>query len=46
MIINAIDSRTLASFPFPLTERRGDSIDVEVIGPTDSLSDLVEILDD
>ena len=25
---------------------RGDSIDVEVVGPADSLSELVEILDD
>ena len=34
------------SFTFVLADGRGDSIDIEVMGPTDSLSELVEILDD
>ena len=33
-------------FTFVLANGRGDSIDIEIVGPTDSLSKLVEILDD
>ena len=33
-------------FTFVLADGRGDSIDIEAMGPTDSLSELVEILDD
>ncbi len=33
-------------FTFVLADGRGDSIDIEVVGLTDSLSELVEILDD
>jgi hypothetical protein len=35
-----------ASFTFVLADGRGDSIDIEIMGPTDLLSELVEILDD
>jgi hypothetical protein len=33
-------------FTFVLANGRGDSIDIEIVGPTHSLSKLVEILDD
>jgi len=35
-----------AAFPFVLANSRGDSISVEVVGVTDSFSQLVEFLDD
>ena len=34
------------AFTFVLADGRGDSIDIEIMGPTDSLSELMEILDD
>jgi hypothetical protein len=33
-------------FTFVLADRRGDPVDVEAVGPTDSLAELVEIFDD
>lgn len=34
------------AFMFVLADGRGDAIDIETVGSTDSLSELVEILDD
>ena len=34
------------SFTFVLEDGRGDSIDIETVGPADAFSELVEILDD
>ena len=33
-------------FTFMLADRRGDSVDVEAVGPADSLPELVQIFDD
>jgi hypothetical protein len=36
----------LTGIAFVCADRRGNTIDIEVVGPPDSLSELVKILDD
>jgi hypothetical protein len=36
----------MAGFAFVLADGRGDSIGIEVMGPTDLLSEFVQVLDD
>jgi len=38
--------KSSTAFTFVLADGRGDSIDIEGMGPTDALAELVEILDD
>lgn len=38
--------RTSTSLTFVLPDSRGNSIDVEVVRPTDTLSELVKLFDD